>query len=637
MVDRMVRLCESAKEMSREELISTVIMIAGEYSDLFSSFEEQERIYKEMTLQYGQMKDELEGVKRDLASKIRLIEKLSDQLHINKHDRFCRSSEDMGDALASAMGRCAQPQDPVAEDAAEPMEDKEGQKEDKDKEADTFTSAGGLITIDGRKRTGGKGRKTGTGKRPKGKRKKDIEGLRVVKEFLYDAEELERLYGLDWYIKEWSVTRSYEVVKVPVVIKETYRPVLAVGAEHQIVWIPNGNPLLRGSLVSASMGAKVMYDLAALGLPFYRQSQDLAWDGVTISRQDMTNWALNLSDIYLRPVYDMLCAQVRMYSYNQVDETRWTVIDDGRRAGSVSYIWAHTTSELLEVPPIVVYCFELTRGTDHLRSFYGNQFKGNITSDGYVSYPVYASEHEDEVTVSGCLAHCRRYFWYALLILDVTGCSQEQIYTLPEVRALFLISEIYAADEPLKEVSAQERKEARDKTVRKKVNAFFDFIDSLDVGNPEYSAKLVQAVNYARNQKEKLLKFLDDPYIPIDNLNVERRIRPVSTIRRNSLFSYSTNGAEAFTIILSLVETAKANGAHPYYYLKYLLEIMPEFVNQTRTGSIEERLFPWSVEYKTYEEREIRKALRLYPEDAAAPPKTSEIKAQIRHQKEKCA
>ena len=100
-----------------------------------------------------------------------------------------------------------------------------------------------------------------------------------------------------------------------------------------------------------------------------------------------------------------------------------------------------------------------------------------------MSYPVYASEHEDEVTVSGCLAHCRRYFWYALLILDVTGCSQEQIYTLPEVRALFLISEIYAADEPLKEVSAQERKEARDKTVRKKVNAFFDFIDSLDVEN----------------------------------------------------------------------------------------------------------------------------------------------------------
>ena len=161
---------------------------------------------------------------------------------------------------------------------------------------------------------------------------------------------MERLFGTDWYIKEWSVTRSYETVKVPVFIKETYRPVLAVGADHMMVRIPNGNPLLRGSLVSPSIGAMVMYNLAAMGLPFYRQSQDLARDGVILSRQTMSNWTINLSGIYLRPVYDMLCVQVRMYSHNQVDETHWTVIDDGRRAGSVSYFWAHTTSELLDVP-----------------------------------------------------------------------------------------------------------------------------------------------------------------------------------------------------------------------------------------------------------------------------------------------
>ena len=395
MVDRLIRLCESAKAMPYEELLHTFLTLAEEYSDVLSSREEQERIYQEMTLQYGQMKDELEGTKRDLASKIKLIEKLNDQLHMSRNDQFGRRSEKMGDAVASAMNGNKQAQDPVAEDAQDPGDDRE---------PTPFVSGAGLFGSGGKKKSGGKGEKTGKGKRPSGKRSKDLDGLHTVKDFVYDVEELERLYGSGWYIKEWSVTRSYETVKVPIFIKETYRPVLAVGTDHMMVRIPNGNPLLRGSLVSASMAAAVMYNLVGLAIPFYRQSQDLARDGVNISRQTMSYWTMTLSDIFLRPVYEMLCDQVRMYSYNQVDETHWTVINDGRRAGSVSYIWAHTTSELLDVPPVVVYCFELTRGTDHLRNFYGNQFKGNITSDGYVAYPVYESETDGDVVRYSTLA-----------------------------------------------------------------------------------------------------------------------------------------------------------------------------------------------------------------------------------------
>ena len=622
MVDRLVRLCEEARNMSREELLSTVFLLAGEYSDTLSSLKEQEGVYKEMTLQYGQMKAELEGVKRDLASKIKLIDKLNGQLHMSKNDQFGRSSEKMEDAVASALNGNAQAQDPTAEDAEE---------SEKKEEPSTVTSPADLFNRNRDEKTGDGGKK---GKRTNGKRMKDLDGLCTVKDYVYDPEELERLYGSDWYIKEWSVTRSYEAVKASIYVKEVYKPVLAVGTDHMIVRIPNGNPLLKGSLVSSSMGAMVMYNMVALGLPFYRQSQDLARDGVNLSRQTMSYWAINLSDIYLRPVYDMLCTQVCMHSHNQVDETHWTVINDGRRAGSVSYIWAHVTSELLNVPPVIVYCFELTRGTDHLRNFYGNHFKGNLTSDGYVAYPVYESETDGEVTVSGCLAHCRRYFWYALLILNVKGMSPEQVKSLPEIQALFLISEIYRTDEPLKKVSAEERAYARDKIVRQKVDAFFGFIDSLDIDNPSFSAKLVQAITYARNQKERLVKFLDDPYIPIDNSNVERKIRPVSTIRRNSLFSYSTEGADAFVIVLSLVETAKANEAHPYYYLKYLLEKMPEYINRKRTGSIEEWLLPWSKEYKAYEEEEIRRAVRAYSEDfSGTRPTTADIKAQFRQQK----
>ena len=144
MVDRLIRLCESARKMTYEELLGTVLSLAAEYSDTLSAFEEQAGIYREMTLQYGQMKDKLEGTKRDLAVKNKLIEKLTDQLHMSKNDLFGRSSENMEDALASAMDGDPGPQDPVAEDAQEP---------DADEDTWAFTSAAGLrSTAKGRKR-----------------------------------------------------------------------------------------------------------------------------------------------------------------------------------------------------------------------------------------------------------------------------------------------------------------------------------------------------------------------------------------------------------------------------------------------------------------------------------------------------
>ena len=46
--------------------------------------------------------------------------------------------------------------------------------------------------------------------------------------------------------------------------------------------------------------------------------------------------------------------------YHQCDETTWNVIMDGRPAGSKSFIWIHTTSELCECNPIIIFAYERT-------------------------------------------------------------------------------------------------------------------------------------------------------------------------------------------------------------------------------------------------------------------------------------
>ena len=52
-------------------------------------------------------------------------------------------------------------------------------------------------------------------------------------------------------------------------------------------------------------------------------------------------------------------------------------------------------------------------------------------------------------------------------------------------------------------------------------------------------------------------------------------------------------------------ETAKANGANPYYYLKYLLEEMPKHMEEEGRSFLED-MVPWCDRYRKYEEAQIR-------------------------------
>lgn len=78
-------------------------------------------------------------------------------------------------------------------------------------------------------------------------------------------------------------------------------------------------------------------------------------------------------------------------AYHRCDETPLRVLRDGRPAGAKSYMWVHITSELLDTSPIILFCYELTCGTDHLRKFY-QDFQGFITYDAYCSYQVLEKE-----------------------------------------------------------------------------------------------------------------------------------------------------------------------------------------------------------------------------------------------------
>jgi len=86
---------------------------------------------------------------------------------------------------------------------------------------------------------------------------------------------------------------------------------------------------------------------------------------------------------------------------------------------------------------------------------------------------------------------------------------------------------------------------------------------------------LGKAVNYALKNWELLVRYLENGHITPDNNAAENALRPFVVGRKNWLFNGHPKGAAASATLYSLIETAKANGLKPYFYLRYLFEHLP--------------------------------------------------------------
>ena len=442
---------------------------------------------------------------------------------------------------------------------------------------------------------------------------------KLPKQLIYDFDPkaLDQEYGQhNWRIAFWHCHTTLEKLDSPYYVKTVYTPVISSGLEHMLTTVPYANPLIEKSAVSPSIITDILYRKFVLGLPFYRQAVDYQMNGIDLLKQTIINWANRLVPEIMEPVCDYLTECLLKYKYTQNDESYIQVNKDGRGPGHKSYMWIHCSSELLKCHPIIIFCYEATRGTDHLRSFFG-EFLGYITCDAYISYQVLEDEKNGLITATGCMMHCRRYFAEAFFVNDVAELSDEQLLEMPETKALMLIRDIYHEENQLKDLNSDDRTVIRNKKVQPKMDQFFEYVHSLKASNDIYSNRMNKAITYAVNQEEHLRRFLTDGNIPIDNGHAERIIRSYSVGRSNWLFADTILGAEVNAMMYSVVETAKANHVNVRCYLQYLFEEMPKHLKQSDKGFLKD-MVPWSDAYLRYEsqkkEADEKHWHRIFPE-----------------------
>lgn len=450
----------------------------------------------------------------------------------------------------------------------------------------------------------------GDSRTKKSKTKMNLSGVPHVNTYDLNIEETDRLYGYsNWEIVNWHEKILIRKPLTSYYVEHVFTPVIKRLDNGTLISQPAPCSLLRRSPVTPEVLANIMYEKYFKSVPLYRQSADLENIGLTIPRQDMSNWIVHFALKYFKVPYKYMQTLQCKRKYGHSDESTLQVLhEEDRDARTKSYVWVHTTGEFDEGPRIIIFAYEPTRGTDHLRTYYIN-FSGSLTSDAYISYDVLSRESNGRIIVCGCLMHARRRFAEALEIIDLRKLSRKQIDALPEYKALILLGKIYKAEGELKNLTAKDRLDRRQTDVKPLMDEFYSLIESFDRDDPVLSDKFKDAISYSSNQKECLCRFLYDGMIPCDNGFAENCLRLYATGRRNWLFANTPEGAHASTIIYSMVETTRHNAANPLLYLKYLLEKTPEYLDLAADDKRLEELMPWSDRYRQYEKDELSAGL----------------------------
>ena len=190
------------------------------------------------------------------------------------------------------------------------------------------------------------------GTKRKGKREEDLKGLPVrVIPYTITDEKLNEIYGDEGYKRlPDEIQRQYYFRPAEIGIEEMHIAVYSGKISEKVVKANHPVKLLHGSLVSPSLAAGVMTAKYVNATPLYRQETSLNNDGISVTRKDMADWMIKLSNRYLSRMYDKIHELILEHHVIQADETPVTVNKDGRPAGSKSYMWVYRTGVMDKSP-----------------------------------------------------------------------------------------------------------------------------------------------------------------------------------------------------------------------------------------------------------------------------------------------
>lgn len=318
-----------------------------------------------------------------------------------------------------------------------------------------------------------------------------------------------------------------------------------------IVTAPAPKSLIAKSLASPSAIAYVMSQKFVEAMPMYRQEKHFERMGIKLPRTMFSNWVIKGGEM-LVPIYNRMHELLLEREILHADETPLQVLKEpGRAAGKKSYMWLYMSGRY--GPSVVCYDYQEGRSDDYPRRFLKG-FAGRLHADGWHAY-----DKLSDVKLSGCWSHARRKFVDALAVVPEEHRDDP---TLLANIAIAKIKRLYRIESIFHDVTPERRFAARQRLCKPVVDSFKAWLDKESTLVLPKSV-LGEALTYCKNQWHKLIRFLDDGRLEIDNNRAERSIKPFVIGRKNWLFANTASGARTSAIVYSIVETAKEKRPQP--------------------------------------------------------------------------
>ncbi len=377
-------------------------------------------------------------------------------------------------------------------------------------------------------------------------------------EVVHDLPEAERVCPHDGQaLKEIGETVCEQLDIVPATIRviRHIRRKYACDCGQCIKTAPLAPQPIPKSLAAPGLLAHVAVSKYQDALPLYRQEQILTRIGVDIPRATLAHWMIRAGDL-VQPLINLLRDTLLGYDVIQMDETPVQVLKEpGKTPQSKSYLWVQRGGP--PDRPVLLYDYDPSRSGAVPRRLLAD-YTGTLQTDGYEGYR--AVVEANGIHHVGCMAHARRRF------ADAVKAQGKKKKAGVAQHGLALIQKLYRIEKQARDLAPKDRKAYRDCHARPVLDKLRAWLDTQLPQVPPQTAT-GKALNYLNDQWGRLVRYLDDGRIEIDNNRTENAIRPFVVGRKNWLFSDSVKGVTASANLYSLIETAKANGLEPYAYL----------------------------------------------------------------------
>jgi transposase len=341
-------------------------------------------------------------------------------------------------------------------------------------------------------------------------------------------------------------------------------------SEKAVQIAPPPVQLLPKTIATPGLLASVIVEKFADGLPLYRQVSRFSREGIEISRATLSNWVVKVGDL-CSPLIEIFKEDLRAGPLTNADETPVQVLNEpGRDNTTKSYMWVFRGG--VSPGSVVLFDYRPTRSAEGILKEYLTGYTGSVQTDGYIGYEILS---ELSVDHAGCWSHARRKFVEVVQAVDKARKGKERKGSSAD-EAVLKIRRLYEIEHREKKLklTGADLVQFRREHALPLLEEFHDWLKAR-VGSTPPSGLLGKAMNYTLKQWSRLIRYVDNPHLGLDNNAAENAIRPFAVGRKNWLFAGSPAGARSSAILYSLVETAKANGLEPYRYLRFLFERLP--------------------------------------------------------------